>query len=538
MVAQSKAKAQASDLSAPEGANAQLVSQLDQAALGARFGNAFARAALAGQLSEDDLQLAEQLGVSGLDQLRQVAADPTEREALLTLADLAPDPDQLTLLRSMEEGALTSEDISQLSEAAGAGVESDDLDVLGQLTSTGAPVEELAKGATQQTASRQATLPYRGELEQAFGEDLSGVDVQVGAASALSPLMADAAAGDEALQFASANPSKEDVIHEVTHLVQDRRQGTNSRAVSTPDQAGEVEAEQAVAAVQRGEAVEVGEPKPAEISRKAWYSHVGDFASGAWGGLKDTVTGLSTMGQGLNNLVNPAMWVFAPEKTAQSWNTLTTTTKAVYAEPSIVWDAFKEPFVKDWNEGRPGAAIGRGVFEVVSLLVGAKGLDKLAKGSKVLNVVDDAAKVGTKLDDAAKVGTKLDDVAEVGSKTDDVAKVGTKLDDAAEVGKAVDGATKPTPLSNKLNHIFGKPEHALDDFVKQSGGQEQALQRIQDAANVALKNGLIKPGPNGVLPRGDAGLIIDVGGTQIRLIGGLVKDGVVYISSASRKGLP
>ncbi|MBK7756004.1 MAG: hypothetical protein IPI35_06265 [Deltaproteobacteria bacterium] len=140
------------------------------------------------------------------------------------------------------------------------------------------------------------------------------------------------------------------------------------------------------------------------------------------------------MGQGLNNLVNPAMWVFAPEKTAQSWNTLTTTTKAVYAEPSIVWDAFKEPFVKDWNEGRPGAAIGRGVFEVVSLLVGAKGLDKLAKGSKVLNVVDDAAKVGTKLDDAAKVGTKLDDVAEVGSKTDDVAKVGTKLDDAAEVG--------------------------------------------------------------------------------------------------------
>ncbi|MBK9370745.1 MAG: DUF4157 domain-containing protein [Deltaproteobacteria bacterium] len=315
---------------------------------------------------------------------------------MLTLADLAPDPDQLTLLRSMEEGALTSEDISQLSEAAGAGVESDDLDVLGQLTSTGAPVEELAKGATHnRPPAVRPRSPYRGELEQAFGEDLSGVDVQVGAASALSPLMADAAAGDEALQFASANPSKEDVIHEVTHLVQDRRQGTNSREVSTPDQAGEVEAEQAVAAVQRGEAVEVGEPKPAEISRKAWYSHIGDFASGAWGGLKDTVTGLSTMGQGLNNLVNPAMWVFAPEKTAQSWNTLTTTTKAVYAEPSIVWEAFKEPFVKDWNEGRPGAAIGRGVFEVASLPVRAKGLDKLAKGSKVLNVVDDAAKVGT-----------------------------------------------------------------------------------------------------------------------------------------------
>ncbi|MBK9370747.1 MAG: hypothetical protein IPN01_31385 [Deltaproteobacteria bacterium] len=55
----------------------------------------------------------------------------------------------------------------------------------GQLTSTGAPVEwSWPKAPLQQTASRQATLPHRGELEQAFGEDLSGVDVQVGAASA------------------------------------------------------------------------------------------------------------------------------------------------------------------------------------------------------------------------------------------------------------------------------------------------------------------------------------------------------------------
>lgn len=37
---------------------------------------------------------------------------------------------------------------------------------------------------------------------------------------------------------------------------------------------------------------------------------------------------------------------------------------------------------------------------------------------------------------------------------------------------------------------------------------------------------------------GDAGVIIDVGGTQIRLIGGRVVDGLVQIASASRRGLP
>jgi hypothetical protein len=41
-----------------------------------------------------------------------------------------------------------------------------------------------------------------------------------------------------------------------------------------------------------------------------------------------------------------------------------------------------------------------------------------------------------------------------------------------------------------------------------------------------------------ILPRGNAGSIIDVGGTQVRLIGGRVVDGVVEISSASRMGLP
>jgi len=91
---------------------------------------------------------------------------------------------------------------------------------------------------------------------------------------------------------------------------------------------------------------------------------------------------------------------------------------------------------------------------------------------------------------------------------------------------------------NKLHHIFDKSEHALDDFVRASGGREQAFSRIQQAANAAVRDGLLKPGPGGRLPLGDDGPIISVGGTQVRLIGGRVIDGRVDIGTVSRQGLP
>ena len=90
---------------------------------------------------------------------------------------------------------------------------------------------------------------------------------------------------------------------------------------------------------------------------------------------------------------------------------------------------------------------------------------------------------------------------------------------------------------NKLHHIFDKEEHGLDEFVKSQGGQEQAFRSIQNAANQALREGRLVPGPNGLLPGGDAGPIIDVAGTKIRLIGGRVVNKIVQIASASRKGL-
>ncbi|MEO8903866.1 MAG: RHS repeat-associated core domain-containing protein, partial [Polyangiaceae bacterium] len=108
----------------------------------------------------------------------------------------------------------------------------------------------------------------------------------------------------------------------------------------------------------------------------------------------------------------------------------------------------------------------------------------------------------------------------------------------ASVGTAESLAARVAPAANRLTHIFDKAEHALDDFVSASGGREKAFTLVQKAANEALAAGKLEVGPNGIIPSGNAGPIIDAGGTQIRLIGGRVVDGVVQISSFSRKGLP
>ncbi len=90
---------------------------------------------------------------------------------------------------------------------------------------------------------------------------------------------------------------------------------------------------------------------------------------------------------------------------------------------------------------------------------------------------------------------------------------------------------------NRLNHIFGKPMHALDVFLQKYGSQEKAFLAIQEAANNALKSGALTPDAKGILPNGYRGNIIDVAGIKVRLIGGRIMNGEVKISTLSRKGL-
>jgi hypothetical protein len=113
-----------------------------------------------------------------------------------------------------------------------------------------------------------------------------------------------------------------------------------------------------------------------------------------------------------------------------------------------------------------------------------------------------------------------------------------KASDAASVAKTVGTNTERAVNPNKLNHIFGDASHKLDDLVKVSGGsQTNAFNAVQDAANTALKEGRLSVGPNGVLPGGQAGAILNVNGVNVQLVGGRIINGEVQIGSFSRRFL-
>ena len=101
----------------------------------------------------------------------------------------------------------------------------------------------------------------------------------------------------------------------------------------------------------------------------------------------------------------------------------------------------------------------------------------------------------------------------------------------------LDDFSRETISVNRLNHIFGKTEHALESLVSKFGSQEAAYATVQKAANEALKAGKLTPNSKGILPSGDLGNLINVEGMNVRLIGGRVENGTVIISSFSRKGL-
>ncbi len=160
-------------------------------------------------------------------------------------------------------------------------------------------------------------------------------------------------------------------------------------------------------------------PASAPAQDKGALGHVGDFGVGLYEGGKDLVTGLGGMAQGAWNLTGG--WLTNPDASRRTVETLKNVGSAVVENPGGVVDAVTEPYKKAWAEGRPGEAIGRGTFEVLSVVVGTKGLDKLAKGSKLAGAADDVARVANKADDAARAGNRVDDVVRAGSKVDDAA---------------------------------------------------------------------------------------------------------------------
>ncbi|NEQ95340.1 MAG: hypothetical protein F6K30_01180, partial [Cyanothece sp. SIO2G6] len=105
----------------------------------------------------------------------------------------------------------------------------------------------------------------------------------------------------------------------------------------------------------------------------------------------ETVEGVYNLGQGLWYLSGG--WVTNREKAQETWDSLQATGKAIITDPSLLFDAIVDPYVTAWEEKRYGAAIGRGTFELLTSLVGTKGLDKFAVGVKAGDKISDLGEV-------------------------------------------------------------------------------------------------------------------------------------------------
>jgi WXG100 family type VII secretion target len=192
-----------------------------------------------------------------------------------------------------------------------------------------------------------------------------------------------------------------------------------------------------------------GSPGPAAAPARA------KSGGGFWGGVKDFFGGIYAEGKdmvtGLYHMVTD------PVGTAKAlWHGIT--------HPGELWDAFKKPFVEDWESGHPWRAIGRGVMFVGSMLVGTKGADKIGKAGK-LGEAGHAARAA----ELAKAGrtAELMELAKMGRLGEGASQFVTKFgDDAGRL--LAKGNLTPDELA-RLAKLPDTPAGLVDDLATKIG---------------------------------------------------------------------
>jgi hypothetical protein len=164
--------------------------------------------------------------------------------------------------------------------------------------------------------------------------------------------------------------------------------------------------------------------------------NVGGFFQGAWEGGVDTVKGLGNMAQGAWNLTGG--WLTNPEASKQTVDNVKNTASTVWNNPGAVVDAVTKPITDAWSKGEYGKAIGRGTFDAASMLLGTKGLDKVAKLGRVGEAATVASNVG-KAEEVASAASKI-------AKVDEAANAAAKVNTAAKVEETAAATAKAEAL--------------------------------------------------------------------------------------------
>ncbi|BAY20852.1 hypothetical protein NIES2100_05960 [Calothrix sp. NIES-2100] len=137
-------------------------------------------------------------------------------------------------------------------------------------------VEDSLTSFSEATKGQPSQIAFRPEMEDAFGENFSGVKMYLGQSVQMKQLSARAATQGEKIAFASNNPDKKLVAHELTHVVQNRRFGVQNAVqgkseVSDPNSTDEQEADVIANQVAEGKQVKV-QAKPAAGIQRSYES--------------------------------------------------------------------------------------------------------------------------------------------------------------------------------------------------------------------------------------------------------------------------
>lgn len=134
-------------------------------------------------------------------------------------------------------------------------------------------MRELLADAQPTGAGCRRPVPLRREMERAFREDFSGVEVRVGVPG-LKQAGAQGIACGELLAFADIEPRADVVAHELAHVVQSRSGPRASSPLSRPVALAEREADRAAAQVVAGETVSPLNAQPAGWIQPSLISHL------------------------------------------------------------------------------------------------------------------------------------------------------------------------------------------------------------------------------------------------------------------------
>jgi Domain of unknown function (DUF4157) len=146
-----------------------------------------------------------------------------------------------------------------------------------QADAVGAPTVDPGAAFAAATSSAPREVPFRAEMEGAFGRDFSHVQSFTGQGEAMGAIGARAAAQGNQVAFASDSPDRKVVAHELTHVVQQTQAGGGGLAGSSLVTGGNEPAARAPDAVgekvARGERVEVHQPPGQGLHREPDLAH-------------------------------------------------------------------------------------------------------------------------------------------------------------------------------------------------------------------------------------------------------------------------